>query len=71
MNDREQAILTLLLKGYSQSEITTYFREHTEYKLKSLSSIEKLINLIKKKYGVRTLFQLGAAVEKYGFDLLK
>lgn len=66
MNKKEIKIISLLMEGYSQSEITNYFRESEDFKIKSISTVEKYIMKLKKKYGVRSLFQLGAAIERRG-----
>lgn len=66
MDEKEKKIISLLIEGYSQQEIIQYFRDSKEFKLKSLSSIEVKIKKLKKLYGVKTLYQLGAAVEKQG-----
>ncbi len=66
MDEKEKKIISLLIEGYSQQEIIQYFRDSKEFKLKSLSSIEVKIKKLKKLYGVKTLYQLGAAVEKRG-----
>ena len=66
MNEKEKTIITLLKEGYSQAEITNYFRESKDFKIGSQSTVEKSIKRLKKLYGVKSLFQLGAAVERKG-----
>jgi hypothetical protein len=67
MNEKEKTIITLLKEGYSQAEITNYFRESKDFKIGSQSTVEKSIKRLKKLYGVKSLFQLGIAVESRDF----
>ena len=67
MNEKEKTIITLLKEGYSQAEITNYFRESKDFKIGPQSTVEKTIKRLKKLYGEKSLFQLGIAVESRDF----
>ena len=56
----EKKIIALLKKGQQQTEIAEYFRNNESFNINSQSSVEKLIMGLKKKFGVKTMFQLGA-----------
>ena len=56
----EKKIIALLKKGQQQAEIAEYFRNNESFNINSQSSVEKLIMGLKKKFGVKTMFQLGA-----------
>ena len=62
MNNVEKAIIELLKKGYSQNEIAENFKETKNFSIYSKSSIEKIIHSLKKRYQVKTMFQLGILV---------
>lgn len=60
----EQTLLKLLMQGYSQSEVAQYFKEHDEFKINTIASVEKIIQKLKKRFGIKTLFQMGMIAEK-------
>lgn len=64
MNAFEQAVVDLLKKGYSQKGIAEELEKNKLFNAQSVSYVEKTINVLKKRYGVKTLFQLGMVVEK-------
>jgi transcriptional regulator len=64
MNDVEKAIIELLKKGYSQNEIAENFKKTKNFSIYSKSSIEKIIHSLKKRYQVKTMFQLGMVVDR-------
>lgn len=64
MNNVEKAIIELLKKGYSQNEIAENFKETKKFSIYSKSSIEKIIHSLKKRYQVKTMFQLGMVLER-------
>ncbi|ADV50858.1 hypothetical protein I2486_17745 [Cellulophaga sp. E16_2] len=59
----DKKIIQLLSKGYITPEISAYFVENG-LAPSSVSSIEKKIKMIKKKYGAKTLFHLAVLVTK-------
>lgn len=65
MNNVEKAIIELLKKGYSQNEIAENFKKTKNFSIYSKSSIEKIIHSLKKRYQVKTMFQLGMVVDKF------
>ena len=65
MNNVEKAIIELLKKGYSQSEIAENFKKTKNFSIYSKSSIEKIIHSLKKRHQVKTMFQLGMVVDKF------
>lgn len=64
MNINEKTIISLLKEGYSQKQISQYFKEQNHLRIGSQSSIEKAIKEIKKKHQVKTMFQLGMIIER-------
>ena len=60
----EKKIIALLKKGRQQTEIAEYFRNNESFNINSQSSVEKLIMGPKKKFGVKTMFQLGVVIGK-------
>lgn len=59
----EKDVLDMLKKGMNQKEISN---ELARKKVRpcSISSVEKIINELKKKYKANSLFQLGMFTEK-------
>ena len=60
----EKKIIALLKKGQQQAEIAEFFKKNEQYKINSQSAVEKIIMGLKKKFGVKTMFQLGVAICK-------
>ena len=60
----EKKIIALFKKGQQQAEIAEYFRNNERFNINSQSSVEKLIMGLKKKFGVKTMFQLGVVIGK-------
>ena len=60
----EKKIIALLKKGQQQTEIAEYFRNNESFNINSQSAVEKLIMGLKKKFGVKTMFQLGVVIGK-------
>ena len=60
----EKKIIALLKKGQQQTQIAEYFRNNESFNINSQSSVEKLIMGLKKKFGVKTMFQLGVVIGK-------
>ena len=60
----EKKIIALLKKGQQQAEITEFFKKNEQYKINSQSAVEKIIMGLKKKLGVKTMFQLGVVIGK-------
>ena len=58
----EKKIIALLKKGQQQAEIAEYFRNNESFNINSQSAVEKIIMGLKKKYGVKTMFQLGVVI---------
>lgn len=58
----EQKIISLLKKGQQQAEIAEYFRNNVSFNINSQSAVEKVIMGLKKKFGVKTMFQLGVVI---------
>jgi|GEM_PF-6431743 len=61
--DMEQIIIRCLLQGFNQKEIAQRLTE-LEMKPNSLSAIEKIIKRLKREYGAKTMFHLGAKIAK-------
>ncbi|WP_066435613.1 helix-turn-helix transcriptional regulator [Chryseobacterium sp. CCH4-E10] len=53
----ERRILLMLKDGYTQDQVSHELKE-LEIKPNSVSSVEKILKDIRKKYGAITLFQL-------------
>ena len=64
LTSTEKKIIALLKKGKQQAEIAEYFRNNESFNINSQSAVEKLIMGLKKKYGVKTMFQLGVVIGK-------
>lgn len=64
MINRQEYIIQLLKEGHDQTEIAKQFKKHPDFKIAGKSTIEKEIQAIKKKYGVKTMFQLGLVIGK-------
>ena len=62
LTSTEKEIIALLKKGQQQAEIAEYFRNNESFNINSQSAVEKLIMGLKKKYGVKTMFQLGVVI---------
>ena len=60
----EKKIIALLKKGQQQAEIAEYFRNNESFNINSQSAVEKIIMGLKKKFGVKTMFQLGVVIGK-------
>jgi len=60
----EKKIIALLKKGQQQAEIAEFFKKNEQYKINSQSAVEKIIMGLKKKLGVKTMFQLGVVIGK-------
>ena len=60
----EKKIIALLKKGQQQTQIAEFFKKNEQYKINSQSAVEKLIMGLKKKFGVKTMFQLGVVIGK-------
>jgi len=60
----EKKIIALLKKGQQQAEIAEFFKKNELYKINSQSAVEKIIMGLKKKLGVKTMFQLGVVIGK-------
>ena len=58
----EKKIIALLKKGQQQAEIAEFFKKNEQYKINSQSAVEKTIMGLKKKLGVKTMFQLGVVI---------
>ena len=58
----EKKIIALLKKGKQQAEIAEFFKKNEQYKINSQSAVEKIIMGLKKKHGVKTMFQLGVVI---------
>ncbi|AZI69772.1 helix-turn-helix transcriptional regulator [Cloacibacterium normanense] len=64
LTSTEKKIIALLKKGQQQAEIAEYFRNNERFNINSQSAVEKVIMGLKKKFGVKTIFQLGVAICK-------
>ena len=64
LTSTEKKIIALLKKGQQQAEIAEYFRNNERFNINSQSAVEKVIMGLKKKFGVKTMFQLGVAICK-------
>ena len=64
LTSTEKEIIALLKKGQQQAEIAEYFRNNESFNINSQSAVEKIIMGLKKKYGVKTMFQLGVVIGK-------
>ncbi len=53
----ERRILLMLKEGYTQDQVSHELKE-LEIKPNSVSSVEKILKDIRKKYGAITMFQL-------------
>lgn len=60
----DKIVLDLLKKGYNQQEIAKHFQKHDHLSINALSSVEKVIQRLKKQNNVKTLFQLGMMAER-------
>ena len=62
LTSTEKKIIALLKKGQQQAEIAEYFRNNERFNINSQSAVEKVIMGLKKKFGVKTMFQLGVVI---------
>lgn len=65
MDKKEQSVVTLLAKGYTQKEVSEKLTK-MGYSSASLSTIEKLLAKLRKKYKVKTTIQLFVFLVKKG-----
>jgi len=62
VEERDLLILKNLAKGLQINEIARSLEDEHEIKV-SISTIEKRLTAIRKQFGTKTLFQLGAALK--------
>lgn len=63
MEERDLLILKNLAKGLQINEIVLSLQKENAIKV-SISTIEKRLNAIRKQFGAKTLFQLGAILKE-------
>ena len=62
----ENEIIQLLKAGNSQKEIAAELKKMKGLNAYSVSTVEKIIQALKKRYQVKSMFQLGMAIERIG-----
>jgi len=62
VENRDLEILKCLERGFQISEIALYLQKEKAIKV-SISTIEKRLTAIRRQYGAKTLFQLGAILK--------
>ncbi|MCD1119178.1 helix-turn-helix domain-containing protein [Chryseobacterium turcicum] len=62
MENRDLEILKCLERGLQINEIALYLQKEKAIKV-SISTIEKRLTAIRRQYGAKTLFQLGAILK--------
>ena len=62
----ENEIIQLLKAGNSQKEIAAELKKMKGLNAYSVSTVEKIIQALKKRYQVKSMFQLGMVIERIG-----
>lgn len=62
----EKEIILLLKDGNSQKEIASELKKMKGLNAYSVSTVEKIIQALKKRYQVKSMFQLGMVIERIG-----